>query len=349
MSVTNIKCEYIWLDGTSPTQSLRSKTKIVSCNLDEEKGLDLNLQDFPLWSFDGSSTNQADTTNSDCVLAPIFACIDPNRMGGVLVLCEVLNQDMTPHKTNTRANLIKTLVTAGEQAPVVGFEQEYFLYYEDHPLGWSDGPPAPQGPYYCSVGTGNVEGRELVEAHLTACLSSGLSIEGVNAEVALGQWEYQIGGPRVNAALACDQLWISRYLLSRMTEGANISVNWEPKPISGDWNGSGLHTNFSTATMRDKEGYHAVLDGVSKLESATDWIDYYGHGLEERLTGEHETCSLEEFRSGVADRSASVRIPWHVEVSKAGYFEDRRPNSNADPYKVVTFLVNTVCNPIPVI
>tara|TARA_B100000131_G_scaffold323253_1_gene380987 strand:+ start:6137 stop:7246 length:1110 start_codon:yes stop_codon:yes gene_type:complete len=344
MATSILKCEYIWIDGTAPTASMRSKTKVIAKTYNAEEGMDITIRDFPIWSFDGSSTQQADSTTSDCVLVPVFACQDPNRPQGILVLCEVLNTDMTTHPSNTRQSLIAAMQSYSDSSPVVGFEQEYFMYSGETPLGWDKGQePGPQGPYYCAVGANNVSGREVAELHLNACITAGLAIEGINAEVALGQWEYQIGGPRVNAVTACDQLWISRYLLERTAESQGISINWEPKPVEGDWNGSGMHTNFSTATMRGEGGLDSIFKATDMMRDSGGWKSVYGDGLERRLTGSHETCSINEFKAGPEDRTASVRIPWHVVATGSGYLEDRRPNSNADPYLVAAYLINTIC------
>ena len=346
MSGATIRCEYIWLDG-GVTPQLRSKTRVLSIN-SEDEDWKLSLSDIPVWGFDGSSTGQATTDSSDCVLRPVFACVDSNRQNGILVLCDVLNTDLTPHVSNTRARLVDSMIANGSMEPFVGFEQEYFVYDKQtgRPVGWpTDGEPSPQGQYYCGVGSDNVDARSLSELHLSACISSGLSIQGVNAEVALGQWEYQIGGPGINAVAACDHLWVSRFILSRIAESKNWVINLDPKPVEGDWNGSGLHANFSTNKMREEGGMEHILSCANKLgdEEALSLVrDYYGEGLERRLTGKHETSSLDTFSVGSSDRSASVRIPWHVEKQGFGYFEDRRPNSNADPYKVLRYMLDAV-------
>jgi len=344
MGTATLRCEYIWLDG-GVTPQLRSKTKVITVN-SEDDNWNLNLSDFPSWGFDGSSTGQATTEDSDCVLRPVFACIDPNRANGVLVLCDVLNTDLTPHESNYRARLIDSMMKYHATEPAIGFEQEYFLYSGDKPLGWGESNPEPQGPYYCAVGDGNVAGRGISELHLNACIGSSLSIVGVNAEVALGQWEFQVGGPNINAVAACDHLWVSRYLLYRIAESQGVSVSLDPKPVEGDWNGSGLHTNFSTNKMREEGGMEHVVTACEALSNSAA-IERakatYGEGLERRLTGLHETCSIADFRYGVSDRGASIRIPWQVEKEGCGYFEDRRPNSNADPYKVAATLLDVVC------
>tara|TARA_A200000159_G_scaffold164397_1_gene193835 strand:- start:2013 stop:3074 length:1062 start_codon:yes stop_codon:yes gene_type:complete len=346
MSGAVIRCEYIWLDG-GVTPQLRSKTRVITVN-SEDEDWKLSLSDLPVWGFDGSSTGQATTSDSDCVLRPVFACIDSNRQNGILVLCDVLNSDLTPHESNTRARLIDSMIANGSLEPFVGFEQEYFIYNKEtnRPLGWpTDGEPSPQGQYYCGVGAENVDGRSLSELHLSACISSGLSIQGVNAEVALGQWEYQIGGPGINAVASCDHLWVSRFIMQRIAESKGWSISLDPKPIDGDWNGSGLHTNFSTNKMREEGGMEHILSSANKL-GASDALslvsDFYGEGLNRRLTGNHETSKLDEFKVGVSDRAASIRIPWQVEKQGFGYFEDRRPNSNADPYKVLRYIMDAV-------
>jgi glutamine synthetase len=345
MKTTILKCEYIWLDGNK-TQTLRSKTRVLSLR-SEEENWNLSLKDIPMWSFDGSSTNQAETAASDLVLRPVFACVDSNRENGVVVLCDVLNPDMTPHESNHRAKLIDQLLEHRDLDPFVGFEQEYFLYDNNGVMGWEEDPEAmrPQGPYYCGVGTDNVAGRNLVELHLTSCINSGLSIVGVNAEVAKGQWEYQVGGPGVNVVAACDHLWVSRFLLQRVCELQGVSVSFDPKPVTGDWNGSGMHTNFSTRSMREAGGINAINKACELLGEESALMAAranYGEGLERRLTGKHETANIDEYSFGVADRSASVRIPLHVSRDGQGYLEDRRPNSNADPYRVTAVLVSSL-------
>lgn len=344
MKTTVLKCEYVWLDGNK-TQTLRSKTRVLSLK-SEDENWNLSIKDIPLWTFDGSSTNQAETSSSDLVLRPVFACIDSNRENGVIVLCDVLNPDMTPHETNYRARLIDEVVKHRESEPFVGFEQEYFLFDGQSIMGWEDEDTLrPQGPYYCGVGADNVAGRNLVELHLSSCINSGLSIVGVNAEVALGQWEYQVGGPGVNVVAACDHLWISRFILQRICELQGISVSFDPKPVEGDWNGSGMHTNFSTKLMREEGGISVINKACSILgseENISAAIQNYGEGLERRLTGAHETSSIDSYSYGVADRSASVRIPLNVSRDGRGYLEDRRPNSNADPYRVASVLMSAL-------
>jgi glutamine synthetase len=325
------KAEYIWIDGTEPTAKLRSKTKIVA-----------DSRDLPIWGFDGSSTDQAPGDRSDCVLQPVFSCPDPIRGGdNVLVLCEVLNTDMTPHASNTRAACAEVASKFKDQEPIFGIEQEYTFFKGGRPYGFpSNGFPAPQGGYYCGVGADEVYGREIVEAHLDACLTAGLHISGINAEVMPGQWEFQVGP--VAPPQVADELWVARWLLYRVAEDFDVAATLDPKPVPGDWNGAGAHTNFSTNAMRDS--YEAVMAAVKALEpKAEEHVAGYGADIQRRLTGLHETAPWNEFSFGVSDRGASVRIPWQVEVDKKGYIEDRRPNANCDPYVVTRLIVDTCC------
>src|SRR6201986_3073409 len=275
------KLEYIWLDGYKPTQSLRSKTKI-------EKDFSGKLEDCPLWSFDGSSTEQAPGGSSDCVLKPVFICEDPQRKSAYLVMCEVLDSKGEPHESNGRAH-----IEDDDNDFWFGFEQEYFLWDTEtnKPLGFpANGYPAPQGPYYCSVGAKNSFGREIVEEHLDACLEAGLNVEGINAEVAAGQWEFQIFAK--GAKEAGDQIWLARYLLERIGEKYGISINWQCKPLGNlDWNGSGMHANFSNSLLRScgsQDIYAKICE--SFRYAVEEHIEVYGADNHMRLTGKHETA-----------------------------------------------------------
>lgn len=341
--------EYIWVDGTEPTPILRSKARVVNF----ASGREVSLADFPGWGFDGSSTNQAPGDDSDCLLQPVNFVADPIRgAGNYLVLCEVQLPNGEPHPTNTRAKLRKVMEKGGAaHDPWIGFEQEYTMMDGPVPLGWpEEGFPGPQGPYYCSAGTGRVIGRDLVEKHTRACLDAGIMIYGINAEVMYGQWEYQIGYRGIAAESAdvinvSDHLILARWLMERLSEEYGISVTLSPKPVKGDWNGAGNHSNFSTKTMRAPETGQKVIDeAIASLEKAHDLhIRNYGAGLADRLTGLHETCHISEFKSGRSDRGASIRIPAQVAIDGYGYIEDRRPAANCDPYLVSALLVNTIC------
>lgn len=327
------KLEYIWLDGYMPTPNLRAKTRI-------EKDFSGKLEDCPVWSFDGSSTLQAEGGASDCLLKPAAIIPDPDRKNGYLVMCEVLNSDGTPHETNGRAT-----ISDDDDDFWFGFEQEYFLWdpETDKPLGFpANGYPEPQGPYYCSVGAKNAYGREIVEEHLDLCIEAGLNIEGINGEVAAGQWEFQIFAK--GAKSAGDQIWLGRFLLERTAEKYGVAINWHCKPVLGDWNGSGMHANFSNSLLRtagSKDIYDKICQSFGDV--IEEHIAVYGADNHLRLTGLHETQSIDQFSYGVSDRGASIRIPVvTVQNGWKGYLEDRRPNSAADPYKVAAVIIKTV-------
>ncbi len=327
------KLEYIWLDGFKPTQSLRSKTRI-------ERDFSGKIEDCPLWSFDGSSTQQAEGNDSDCLLKPVAIFPDPDRSNGYLVMTEVLNADGTPHESNGRAT-----IDDDDNDFWFGFEQEYFLNdpTTNLPLGFPEnGYPAPQGQYYCSVGAKNAFGRDIVEDHLDQCLEAGINVEGINAEVATGQWEYQVFAK--GAKNAGDQVWVARYLAERNAEKWGVSIDLHPKPVKGDWNGSGMHANFSNEVMRTKGGeeiFNKICEAFDG-KNIKKHMDVYGAHNEERLTGLHETQSIDKFSYGVSDRGASIRIPiGTVEDGWLGRLEDRRPASNGDPYKIASVIVST--------
>jgi glutamine synthetase len=327
------KLEYVWLDGYKPMQSLRSKTRI-------EHGFSGKLEDCPMWSFDGSSTEQAPGGSSDCLLKPVAIFPDPGRKNAFLVMTEVLNADGTAHESNARATILDD-----DNDFWFGFEQEYFIWNPetDKPIGFpKEGSPGPQGPYYCSVGAGKAVGRDIVEEHLDMCLEAGVNVEGINAEVAMGQWEFQVFAKGAKAA--GDHVWIARYLLERIGEKYGYSINLHCKPLQGDWNGSGMHANFSNTLLRtagNKEAYEKVCESFRPF--VKEHIDVYGHDNHLRLTGKHETQSIDQFSYGVSDRGASIRIPIAtVERGWKGWLEDRRPNSAADPYKVAARIIETV-------
>ena len=329
------KFEYVWLDGYKPTQSLRSKVKI---------------DDYAdVWSFDGSSTQQATGDDSDCILNPVaeYKTLDRIRadatqtrpgLEGTYVMCEVLDAEHGPHGSNTRTDCVNLVSNDWW----FGFEQEYFMYKDGRPLGWPEKKaPRPQGDYYCGVGEGNVVGREIVDRHTEACMNAGIGITGTNAEVALGQWEFQVLGSGIRAG---DDLWMARYILQRIAEKHNVTINFAPKPQSGDWNGSGMHTNFSNIQMRNTGGQH-IFEAICKVLQSKhkEAIRVYGSDNAKRLTGKHETQSIKKFSYGVSDRGASIRIPIvTVDNNWCGYLEDRRPAANADPYKIMRHIVETL-------
>lgn len=327
------KLEYVWLDGYMPEPNLRSKVKV--CDLDSWR-----VETLPEWSFDGSSTKQAEGHFSDCILKPVRVYENPLNKGTIrslFVLCEVMNPDGTPHETNTRAKIGK------EQEDLwFGFEQEYTIMKDGRPLGFPDnGYPEPQGKYYCGVGNGQVHGREFVDKHMEYCIKANIDITGTNAEVLLGQWEYQVFSK--GKLKAGDDLWMSRYILQQMSEDYGFKIEFHPKPVQGDWNGSGLHCNFSNDRMRNEGGEEYFKNIFRAFDVRHEQhIENYGSDNHLRLTGKHETQSIDKFSWGVSDRGSSIRVPLSTAKEWKGYVEDRRPASNGDPYKIVNVISNSI-------
>ena len=334
----NIMLEYIWLDGYK-TANLRSKVKVMQVDDDFE----VVPENLPGWNFDGSSTLQAPGNNSECLLEAVR--VYSWKTNHYFVLCEVQSVDGSPHPTNYRAGLRELTETIENHMFWWGFEQEYFITQNFQPLGFPQGGyPRPQGLYYCGVGGNQVRGRWLVEMHLEKCLEMGIYLTGTNAEVAVGQWEFQCFAK--DTLKACDDLWISRYVLYRLAETKGLDINIQPKPILGDWNGSGCHANFSNETMRTSGGKDYFEKVLRSFEGRHQkHIEAYGEDNSLRLTGDHETQHIGTFSWGVANRGASIRVPVSVEKDNwVGYLEDRRPASNCDPYRVATLIVEAVTN-----
>jgi len=330
-----IMAEYIWIDGTN---GVRSKTMTLMEKVDSVDAL-------KTWNFDGSSTGQAPGHDSDVYLKPVAMYPDPFRRGdNILVLAECYNSDGTPNKFNYRAECAKLMEKHKEHDPWFGLEQEYTLFDAlGRPYGWpSGGFPGPQGPYYCGVGTGKVYARDIVEAHYKACLYCGIKISGINAEVMPSQWEFQVG-PCQGIEMG-DHLWMARYLLERIAEEFGVKISLHPKPLEGDWNGAGCHTNISTIeTRKPGSGMKAIEEAIAKFElKHKEHILVYGADNDKRLTGRHETGHIDAFSSGVANRGASIRIPRQCAKDGYGYFEDRRPASNIDPYQVTGRVMETL-------
>ena len=344
-----IVAEYIWIDGDG---NLRSKARTLDCNKTNESDFIYQGCYIPLWNYDGSSTNQASGHNSEIILYPYYAIRCPfrlnsftidNELFNILVMCEARKSDGESATNNYRSLMKEVFDQNLEAKPWYGIEQEFFMIKGKLPLGFNENT-VKQGQYYCSVGANNAFGRHLIDKFYNCCLYSGLSISGINAEVAPGQWEYQIGP--IEGIEAGDQLYLSRYILQRVAEDFNIIINFDPKPLKGDWNGSGCHTNYSTLAMREgtnkKSGLEYIYEAIKRLElKHDDHMKVYGTGNEQRMTGLHETSSFDKFSWGIADRSASVRIPRDTEKNGCGYFEDRRPSSNMDPYLVTGIIFRT--------
>jgi len=329
-----IKLEYVWLDGYEPEPNLRSKVKTF-----KTESTHITLDEIPEWNFDGSSTKQAEGSNSDCILKPVklYFSNEPKQHPVIYVFCEVMNPDGTPHESNHRSKL-------GDEDMNIwfGFEQEYFISSQSSKriLGMN-GDTEPQGKYYCGVGS-KVKGRDLVDAHYDMCLNMGITITGINAEVAIGQWEFQVFSQGKKSA--CDDLWMSRYFLNKLSEQFDYEIVYHPKPLAyGEWNGSGLHTNFSNNKMRETGGEEYFNSIFKSFESRhQQHIDVYGSDNHLRLTGKYETQSIDKFSWGVSDRGASIRVPRDTAKEWKGYLEDRRPSSNANPYEIAKVICDSL-------
>lgn len=335
---------------------MRSKTRVV--HFDHSKdAYNGQVELVPEWNFDGSSTNQATTEHSEVILKPVAVFPDPFRTETFhrdttcyLVLCDCYDANMTPVSSNTRmrAKAVFSDIGVQQHEPWYGLEQEYTVMSLDRktPIAWTEGAkhdciPQQQGQHYCGTVTVTDTCRRIAEEHLSKCLVAGLNMSGLNAEVLPGQWEFQVG-PCLGLS-AGDHMWMARYILLRVAEKYSAAISFNPKPVMGDWNGSGCHVNYSTKATRQEGGYEAIKRIISSLE--TDHVRImkspacdYGENNQARLTGKHETSSLSVFTSGVGSRAASVRIPYATEQQGCGYFEDRRPAANADPYIVTSYL-----------
>ena len=352
MSTTTIAVEYVWCSGQNTHHDLRSKIKSVVKSKTEAENLMRDpasaFKDMSEWNFDGSSTKQAHGSDTEIVIKPVASWKHPflTDLPALVVLCECFLPTGEPTEDNTR-RLARTVFEhekAKGQQPWFGLEQEYVLTQNGRPYGWpSDGSePAPQGPYYCSTGAKVSFGRKHAQQHYQTCVNMGLKISGMNAEVMPGQWEYQVGP--CEAIEAGDHLVMSRWVYLRLLEEANVDVDFDSKPKKGDWNGSGMHTNMSTAAMRGDGGLKVIEEALKELgKNPTRDVAVYGADNIERLSGKHETSKFDEFTFGTGTRDTSCRIPNPVKKDGKGYFEDRRPSSSADPWLITSRLFASSC------
>lgn len=342
--------EYVWIGGEG---ELRSKIKIeknnATCKLRDSMHNNLNIHEFPEWNFDGSSTGQANGEDSEVILKPQRCYKNPffkemQETIAYIILCDTYLPSGEKTQTNKRNGANEIFNQQLEQEPWYGLEQEYFIIDPKTGLPFGYNATNLQGQYYCSVGSENAYCRDIAEKHMQYCLYAGISISGINAEVAPGQWEFQVG-PCIGI-VAGDDLWMARYILHKLGEKYNVIINFDPKPLKGEWNGSGCHTNYSTKNMREgteeKKGIDYINDAIEKLSKKhTEHMELYGEGNKERMSGKYETASYDTFSDGVANRGASIRRGNKTVNDGKGYFEDRRPSSNCDPYLVTSKLFET--------
>ena len=322
-----ICAEYIWLDSND---ELRSKTRILN-------NTTINLESLPIWTYDGSSTGDATLTDSEIIIKPKAIFLDPLRKNNnILVLCDSYNSDgVTLHKNNNRFianNIFKTATNPKYLNPLFGIKQEYFLIDPNSNINNSK--------HYCGSFISPTS-RQIVEEHLQACLYAKLSITGINSGVSQSQFEFRICDYGI---IACDHLYIARYLLIRIGEKYNTKICFHPKPYLNQ-NGSGCHINFSTDCMRQPNGIQYIQEAIEKLSKNHDkHISFYGKDIELRLTGLGETSSINKFTYGIGNRGCSIRIPKSVVYDQKGYLEDRRPCSNINPYIVCSLIYETISN-----
>ena len=330
----NSICEYIWIGGNG---EIRSKTRILPGFYYPN---DINF--FPEWNYDGSSTGQANSNgNTEVILKPCAYFKDPlttnknNR--AYIVLCDTYIDENNHHPTNFRYNASKIFDLGEEEEPWFGLEQEYFMCGIDTKKNLRDDNVC---PHYCGI-TENYDETQIAKKHLEVCLEAGILISGINSEVSRFQWEFQIG-PALGIQ-AADQLIVARYFLQKVAEQYNVSIDYHPKP-NPNINGSGCHINFSTFESRSDNGIDAINRYINLLEAKhCEHIKEYGEFNHMRLTGKHETSSIENFSWGIGTRNTSIRIPNQTAKDNRGYFEDRRPASNIDPYRATSIIFKTCC------
>ena len=373
MSKISICLEYVWLDAK---KNFRSKIKVWNIDTSTSKFNGKNYDVLPEWTYDGSSTKQANGEDSEIVLKPV--AIFPKLAGhGYYVLCATYNLEpeiddngiqtwkYIQTESNTWHNANEIFEKYKDEKPWYGLEQEYFINPDRlgpdmlpnglHKPDWRNMEEVQegdvfmrelrQGQFYCSIGVKNCFYRKVAVEHMEECLKCGINISGINAEVAPNQWEFQVGP--VEGINAANQLLMARYLLIKLCEKKGFECNFHPKPLfhyQQSLNGSGCHTNFSTENMRKEGGMTYIQNACSRLEQEhKKHMENYGIDNELRMSGECETADFNTFSSGKADRTSSVRIPLFVERDGYGYFEDRRPASNCDPYLVTSLILETTC------
>ncbi|KAI8993623.1 hypothetical protein BDB01DRAFT_715999 [Pilobolus umbonatus] len=329
--------EYVYIDDK---QQLRSKSKTLNF-------IPKDIKDIPPLYVPYYTLHQATESTryrDDLQLKPVVMYADPFRQGNnKLVLCELYYTTNNPHPSNHRPHCVKIMNYYSHLEPWFGMEQEYILFDPStgKPYEWPQhGQPEMHGRYYCGVGTNNIHGRDIMEAHYRACLFAGIKICGINAEVTPSQLEYQIGP--CEGVKCGDELWMARYIMNRVAEDFGLTVNIHPRPLKGDWNPTGCHTNFSTNEMRSTDGLAAIDAAVDNMSyKHFEHIEVYGDDNHLRLTGEYETGHITVFSCGVGNRGASIRIPRSVAKQGSGYMEDRRPAGNINPYQVTSIIMES--------
>ena len=333
----NTILEYVWIGGKGER---RSKTRIINF-------LIRSVNDIPNWTSDGSSTGQADSNGmTEIILVPFKYFLNPlinNNNNTVncdnyIVLCETFDINMVALPSNYREKALRIFNKGLSEEPWFGIEQEYIMCHTNQKN--KDKCLSSDSRHYCGTQLNSVE-RTIAEEHMSACLYAKIKYAGLNSEVTQSQWEYQIGP--CEGIDAADHLTVANFLLERIAEKHNVVISYHPK-LYVDKNGTGCHTNFSTARTRCEGGIEEIHICMEKLKyKHIKHIEVYGEANDMRLTGIHETSSYNNFSFGVGTRNTSARIPTQVEKEGCGYFEDRRPAANCDPYQVTAIIFLTCC------
>ena len=349
-----VLADYVW----KTPQGYRWKTRVF----DDTFKLNESVKPtFPIWDFNGDSTGQFNETSetsetsettetsTEMVLTPVFVCNDPIRPGynhpkhgknfhsGFIVLCEVTYQNEKPVRGCNR-QWAKTVFDANiDKDPKFGMKQEYYIFdpRTQTPMGFKDNKSIrKQGHYYARMGENN--GRGIAEKHMEMCLSAGINISEMNANVGPSQWTYNIGF--CTGIEASDQLMVSRYLLERICEASCVAISWHPKPVIGEWNGSGCHVMYGTKYTRcevenESDGYNYIKQTINNLEAKhSEMLLTFSDGNRTRLDGNNDSSLLDKFTWGVGTYNKSVSVPCQVMKSKKGYIIDMRPGADMDPY-----------------
>jgi glutamine synthetase len=334
-----IIAEYIWLGLDN---EIFSKVRIIRPGqlVHNRSSEYIEYKDIPDWDYDGSSTGQATTEASEVILKPCALYKNPfhnKELQSFIVLCSTYSPDGKPLESNTRDHALHIFLkeAVSKQDIWFGIEFEYMMYNKDTGQPITNSSSSERTNYCSPIATG----KNIVEEHMMMCLDAGIGYDGYNSEVVEGQWEYQIFGKGIDVA---DQSIVARYILERVADKHDLYINWHPKPFP-DKNGQGKHVNCSTKAMREPGGIEKIFHAVQLLSLTHEQhMKVYGKDNELRLTGKHETSSFTKFSSGRADRTASIRIGSRTVKAGCGYFEDRRPASNADEYLVTSKLASTI-------
>ncbi|GAX81512.1 hypothetical protein CEUSTIGMA_g8940.t1 [Chlamydomonas eustigma] len=352
-----ILVEYVWLGSSG--SDLRSKSRVFDTRPS-------SVDDVPMIAVDGGSYDQH-PEGQEVFLKPRKLFRDPFRAGDhLLVLCDsfktnvnssLRNQNssctLEPSNSNSRAPCEETLNQASAHLPIFAAEQEYcILASSTVPSSTPAWPyahlPDPCKPYMSVPGLSEANklktyasGRHLAERHLQACLHAGIKITETSQRTspAARLWSYKLG-PLLGVDLA-DQLWMSRFILLRLSEEEGLSVSFDPTAVGGA--GARCNMKYSTSETRNPGGGLSCIQlHLELLESAhlLHLLAYSKGCVSSRSLG---------FEVGVGgSKEPTLVVPSKTLILKAGHYVDQRPPSNVDPYLAIMVLVSTTLQiPLP--